>query len=71
MMSDLPHTLYKRKGDGKPKAQDVADAEAKTREAYERRKKRESSGEGFTLNEVFDGVADYVAEESAKQEDKQ
>lgn len=53
MECDLPHTLYISKDKKKSVQKDVDDAEKKTREAYERKKRRT-----YSVDEVFAGVAD-------------
>lgn len=67
MMADLPHTLYRHKGNGKPKASDVADAEARMREAYAKKMRERNPEEGYTINEVFEGVADYANTQNAEK----
>ena len=57
-MSDLPHTLYNhKKANKKVTQEDVDDAEAKMRKAYEKRKAQERR-QSFTIDEIFAGAAD-------------
>ena len=58
MMADLPHTLYNhKKAEKKVTQEDVDDAEAKMREAYEKRKEQEQR-QSFTIEEIFAGAAE-------------
>lgn len=56
MQSDLPHTLYLKKG---VRASDPAlEEQRRLDEAAARRKKERQKKEGYTLEEVFNGEAD-------------
>lgn len=60
MSADLPHTLYKKKN----KASDIDDAEQKTREAMERKKREREKAGQYTVEEVFAGEADAGEQET-------
>lgn len=55
MSADLPHTLYRNKK--KADADELAEVERKNREIAERKRKARESGE-YTVEDVFDGLAD-------------
>jgi len=60
MQSDLPHTLYKtRKEKGRSSQGDIDEANKAMLEALERKRKRlEESSVRYTIDDVFNGVAD-------------
>lgn len=56
MQSDLPHTMYLKKG---VRASDPAfEQQRRLDEAAARRKRERQEKEGYTLEEVFNGEAD-------------
>ena len=57
MQSDLPHTLFRMKKKDASSTEDVDEATRAMLEALERKKKRLEEGH-YTIDDVFDGVAD-------------
>ena len=64
MQSDLPHTLYIRKGKEENKSVSKADYDEAVRaneeslkRSIERRRKRQQE-QGYTIDEIFNGEAD-------------
>jgi len=55
MSADLPHTLYRSKK--KSSADEEAEVIRLAQEAAERKRKAKESG-GYTVEDVFDGLAD-------------
>lgn len=61
MLSDLPHTMYKRKG-GNVRQEDIDEATRLTLEAAERRRKEREAEQGYSIEDVFSGKADEEKE---------